>query len=396
MANDQTSGEKTEPATPKRLRQARKQGDVAKSKDVTGTLGLAFSIVLIMFALTQGIDQLAQLTIDSLSVSDTAFDIRFRQFGYAAFGILLSISALILLPIALFGLLLEFLQTGPVFALEKLQPKLENLNPAAGLKKIFSLDNMIELLKNLWRVFVLALIGWLVISSTMGELMQLPVSDPMYIVIAVKTMVIRLLGWTLVVFLFITALDAAYQHHAYAKKMRMSVQDIKKEHKDNEGDPILKGQRRQLQMEWSQESANQASRAASVIVVNPTHIAIAIRYEQKSLPVPVITAKGKDEHARAMRQAANEAFVPVLRNEKLARQLLHDVEEGDPVPRELFDVIAQIILWARQTRNKLDPHLQWSGDTESEHDQAVTAPGEDLSLYPQRVNLFAHRTEQSD
>lgn len=388
MAEDQNSGDKTEPATAKRLRDARKRGDIAKAKDLTSTIGLAFSMVLIAFALGESIEQLASLAINVLSIPATPFDILSRQISRTAIDTFLSISALLLLPIALFGLLLEFLQTGPVFALEKIQPKLENLNPGTGIKKMFSLDNLVELFKNLARTAVLVLVTWFVTKAAIADLMVLPNNDPMFIAASVQSMAFRLFAWTLAVFLFIMALDAAYQHHAYAKKMRMSIRDIKKEHKDNEGDPMLKGQRRQLQQEWSQESANQASRAASVMVVNPTHIAIAIRYDKEDTPVPIITAMGQDESARAMRAAANDACVPVLRNQQLARQLLVDVEVGDPVPRELFDVVAEIILWARQTSYRLDPHQRWNSALAETSDELIVAPGEDLSVYPPTVALF--------
>jgi len=391
LAEDQNSGDKTEPATPKRLRDARKRGDVPKSKDLTSTLGLAFSMVLILFALGQSIEQLANLTIDSLSVKKLPFEVILQQLSQSAISTFLTLSSIILLPIAVFGLLVEFLQTGPIFAFEKTLPKLENLNPAAGIKKMFSMDNFIELIKSIGRAAILSILAWIVISAALGELMSLPFHDPAYIVSAIQSMAIRLFGWTLAVFLFIMALDIAYQQHAYAKKMRMSVREIKKEYKDNEGDPMLKGQRRQLQKEWSQESATNASRAASVLVVNPTHIAIAIRYDKENTPVPTITAKGQDENARAMRDAANEAHVPVIRNQQLARQLLADVDEGDPVPRELFDIVAQVILWARQTKEKLDPLKRWQSAESARYVKAVEAPGEDLSVYPPSLELFGQR-----
>ncbi|MBX2884908.1 MAG: type III secretion system export apparatus subunit SctU [Granulosicoccus sp.] len=390
MAKDDGSGEKTEEATPKRLRDARKRGDVAKSRDLTGTLGLAFAMVLIAFALGQGIERLADLTIDAMSIPDLPFEVAAQQLSNSAVSTFLILSTVILLPIAIVGMLVEFLQTGPIFALEKIQPKLENLNPVAGVQRMFSLDNFVELLKSLGKTAVLGIIAWFVIKGAIAELALLPANEPMLILPAVWSMAVRLFGWTLGIFLAIMALDLAYQRHSYAKKMRMSIRDIKKEHKDNEGDPQLKGQRRQLQQEWSQESANNASRTASVMVVNPTHIAIAIRYDKEELPVPIVTAKGEDEQARSMRDAANEACVPVLRNQAVARQLLADVDEGDPVPRELFDVVAEIIMWARQTKDRLDPHQRWRNN-ESTPKKPLKAPGEDLSVYPPELELFAHR-----
>ena len=390
MSDEQNTGEKTEPATPKSLRDARKRGDVAKSREMSGTLGLAFITVLIVFTLGQSVERLASLTIDAITYHQLPFDVLLQKVSEEAVSAFLVLSAIILLPVALFGLLIEFLQTGPIFAMEKIQPKLSNLDPAAGIKKMFSLDNFVELMKTLAKTLVLGIIAWFSITAAIGQLAQLPAGQPLLIIDAVASMLVKLFGWTLGVFMGITALDTAYQHHAYAKKMRMSIADIKKEHKDNEGDPMLKGQRRQLQQEWSQETSSQAARSASVLVVNPTHIAIAIRYDKEELPIPIVTAKAQDEKARAMRDAASEAFVPVLRNQQLARQLLSDVDEGDAVPRELFDMVAEIILWAKQTQEKLNPHSQWlSGNTQ--RTTPLQAPGEDLSVYPPELELFTHQ-----
>lgn len=387
MSQGQGSGEKTEPATPKRLREARKKGDVAKSKDVSGTLGFAFITTLIFMAMGHISDQLGELIISAIQFIDAPFAMASQQLGMMALYSFLMVSALVLLPVALFGMLVEFLQTGPVFAMDKLTPKLSNLNPGSGIKKMFSMDNLVELIKSTGKTLILGVIAWLTIGNSLNQLVLLPSGNVPSIISAISHMIIELLGWTLGIFLIFMAMDAAYQHHAYAKKMRMSVQDIKKEHKDNEGDPQLKGQRRQLQQEWSQESATQAARQASVLVVNPTHIAIAIRYDKYDTPVPIVSAKGEDENARAMRDAANESNVPVLRNQPLARQLLADVDEGDVVPRELFDIVAQVILWARHTAEKMDPnqHLRHYG---SPSQQPPDAPGEDLTHYPASINLF--------
>lgn len=379
MANDQNSGDKTEPATAKRLRDARKRGDVPKSKDLTGTLGLAFSLVLIVFAMAQGVERLAALFDVALRITDQPFRVQLLETSDAAISTFLLLSALILLPIAAFGMLVEFLQTGPILALEKIQPKLENLDPAAGVKKMFSMDNFVELLKSIGKTVILLTIAWLVIDSAMIDLVSLPANQPMAIVAAVQSLGFNLLGWTLGVFLIIMAMDVSYQQYSYAKKMRMSIRDIKQEHKDNEGDPMMKGQRRQLQQEWAQESGTQAARSASVLVVNPTHIAIAILYDKEDNPVPTVTAKGQDEHARSMRDAANEANVPVLRNQALARQLLADVDEGDVVPRELFDIVAEVISWARGTREHIE-HRRAA--------PAVPAAGEDLTRYPPGLDYF--------
>ena len=381
MAKQDDSGDKTENATPKRLRDARKRGDVAKSRDVTNTLGLAFTLALFALVMGNGIERLAALTLDALASPGQDFATALGEIGGTALEAFLVLSAIVLLPIAAFGLLVEFLQSGPIFALEKVKPDLENVNPTAGVKRMFSLDNFVEVIKSIAKTAILFAIVWFVVGTLLDELMWLPVNGAGALVDATGELLLRLLGWTLGIFLLITALDAAYQQHSYAKKMRMSLRDIRQEHKDSEGDPQVKGQRREMHREFAEESASEAARSSTVLVVNPTHVAVAILYDRETQPVPMISAMAEAPLAGTMRRAAAEAHVPVLRNERLARTLLADVEEGDLIPPGLFDVVAEVILWATRTREAIARDL---GDAPlwEESEPADAPPGEDLTEYP--------------
>jgi flagellar biosynthesis protein FlhB len=161
--------------------------------------------------------------------------------------------------------------------------------------------------------------------------------------------------------------------------MRMSIRDIKQEMKESEGDPYIKAQRKQLHQEWSQRNQQNAARGAAALIVNPTHIAIAIEYDRETCPVPMISAKGEDHVARGMREAAEEAGVPIVRNVPLARDLLARGEIGEIIPSDVFDAIAEVILWAREVRKELDADRR--GEPESTR-RRIVAPGEDLTRYP--------------
>ena len=387
MAKDE-GGDKTEKATPKRIRDARKKGDVAKSKDLTSTLGLAFTMALFALAVGGAMTRVAGLVVDSLSAPLRPFELAFGELGAEAVSVLLTVSAIVLLPIAAFGLLVEFLQAGPIFALEKVKPNLEHLNPASGVKKMFSLDNFVEVLKSIAKTAILFAVVYLVCANVMDELAWLPANGPGALVDAARELLVRLFGWTLGIFLLIMALDASYQQHSYAKKMRMSVRDIRQEGKDSEGDPMVKGQRRQMHKEFAEESASEAARSATVLVVNPTHVAVAILYDAEEQPVPLVTAVAEDDGALAMRRAAAERHVPVLRNERLARTLLADVEEGDLVPASLFDVVAEVILWAKATSENI---ARDRGRTPpwTPVPAAGEPPGEDLTEYPPESGPWA-------
>ncbi len=379
MSDKNNSGDKTEKPTPKRLKDARKKGDVSKSKDVSSTVVMILWIVLLgatSFYIIDRISNLLSQTFSAIGANDN-FLYALRHFGYEAFVTLLQISLILIIPTALFGVLVEFLQAGPVITLEKIKPKMEHLNPASGLKRMFSLDNLVEVFKSIFKTALLFMIGWLIIRSFIPDLAKLPESITPYIGKTLWSIVLLLIIWTVGIFSLVAILDAGYQRFSYTKKLRMSMRDIKQEFKENEGDPMIKQQRRQAHQEWSQQGAMDAARSANVIVVNPTHLAIALDYDREKTPVPTVSAKGEDHVARAMREAAEEAQVPILRNEDLARSLYADVEEGDIIPSDMFDVVAEVILWSKQVR------LQLHGESNSDASDNYEPPGEDLTRYPE-------------
>ena len=378
---DNDGGDKTEKPTPKRLRDARKKGEVPKSKEIGTTFGLIFAMVVLWLFFGYAFDRLASLMITALAAADKDFYSALRTLASETFRTGLLLSSFVLIPIMLFAVFLEFLQTGPVMTIEKMKPKMSHLNPAEGLKRMFSADNLVELVKSILKTALLFIIVWVAISGALTDIVLLAKSSPLAILSSVQHLGIRMFGWTSVAFILLTAADTGYQHYSFNKKMKMSKRDIKQEYKDTEGDPMLKGHRRQLAQEWAQEGATQAAGSANVLVVNPTHVAIAIQYDGKEVKVPTITGRGEDEIARAMREAAEYAGVPILRNERLARTLLIERNEDNLVPKELFDIVAEVILWARAVKEKID-HDSIYNQAQQTADENRPAPGEDLTRYP--------------
>ncbi len=382
MADKNDGGDKTEKPTPKRLKDARKKGNVPKSKDITNTVVLILWIALFGLGAGYASDRLVSLFDATLKAPGTEGDFSYQliAMGEAALDIFLLISAAILIPIAAFGTLVEFLQAGPVLSFEKIKPKMENLNPASGLKRMFSMDNLVELLKHVIKTALLFLIAWLVFTSFSADIALLPLSTPGAIGTSLWTIMLQIMLWTVGIFMLVALLDAGYQKHSFIKKLRMSQRDIKQELKDTEGDPMIKQKRREAHQEWSQQSAMQSARNANVLVVNPTHVAIALDYDRELSPVPVVSAKGEDHVARAMREAAEEEGVPILRNVDLARELLANADEGDLIPQDLFDIIAEVILWAREVQETVEKQKQ--GMEEPAPQGRFAPPGEDLTHYP--------------
>ena len=354
MSQQDDSGDKTEQPTHKKLQDARKKGQVPKSKDVTSTVELLVWFALSLLAVGWATLELKSLMAQMLQLLHQPFANAAPQLVAAALKTLVALTAALLLPVAAIGLLTEYLQAGPVWSLEKIKPKLENLNPVEGVKKMFTLDSLVELLKAIAKTVALGLIGWLAIKALLPQLALLPLSTrPELLGNALWEAARPVLVWTVVLFALLALLDGVYQRFSFTKRMRMSLRDIRQEMKDAEGDPHTKQQRKQLQEEWSQRGATQAAASANVLVVNPTHVAIAIDYDRQHCPVPTIAAKGEDHVARAMREAAEAAGVPVVRNVPLARDLLARGEVGELIPQDLFDVIAEVVLWAREVREEL-------------------------------------------
>jgi type III secretion protein U len=385
MASDNDSGDKTEKPTPKRLKDARKKGDVPKSRDVSSTAGLVLWLLLAAMATGFAMSRIAAL-YDQLFATigqgwtEDGFVLAVRSVGWQAAELLLMLSALLLIPAAAVGLLAEFLQAGPVLTFEKITPKLDKMNPVEGVKRMFSMDNLIEVLKGVAKAAILLFIGFLAAKAALPQIVALaraPSVSAGAVLPLISSLTVKVLSWSVAALALVSILDLAYQRHSFEKKMRMSIRDIKKEMKDSEGDPHVKHQRKQVHHEWSQRNNAQAARNATVLLVNPTHVAIAIEYDRETTPVPVISAKGEDEVARAMREAAAEAGVPIVRNIPLARDLLARGEVGEIVPADLFDIIAEVILWAREVRTQME--AERNGDVPPARRRI--APGEDLTRY---------------
>jgi len=373
-------GSKTELPTAKRLRDARKKGDVSKSPDVGITLGFLFAVLLLWLVFDMLVAEIMSLTSHIIQSPGQDFIVSLRRLGGEAIDVFIRVTALVVIPLALFGLLIEFLVVGPVFTADKFSPKLSHLNPVEGVKRMFGMDNLVELLKSVLKTALLVLISVFVVKSAIGDLVLLPSSSPDYVVEGLWYLLVRIFGYATALFMLLMFFDSVYQKNSFINKMKMSIRDIRDEYKSMEGDPTMKGARQNLAQEWANEGPTQAARDANVLVVNPIHVAIAIRYDAEETKLPMITGRGEEATARAMRDAAAEAGVPVLRNEKLARSLLATDEVEEFVPKEFFEIIAEVILWAKQVSEQL------SDNAKAENLKVeMPAPGEDLTTYHRQL-----------
>ena len=357
MAQKDQGADKTEKPTPKRIRDARKEGNVSKSRELTATvltLGWLVAAWLLMGFMYSRISELFNQSLDAMQLP---FREALLETAGVAFQTLLWLSLPFLAMALLLGVAVEFMQVGPIATMKKLTPNLEKMNPVEGIKKMFSMDNLVELIKSIIKSAALLGIGFYVLWKMMPDLLLLPHGVPAQMGSAVWHAITRIVIWTIVVFFFVSALDVWYQKFSYTKQLRMSRRDIKQEVKENEGDPYIKSRRRQLHQEWAQQNMLSAVRGANVVVTNPTHIAVALQYEMGVTDLPVVVAKGEGALAEQIKQAAEEAGVPILQNVPLARGINEKVALDDYVDSEFFDAVAEVLFWAESVQRARADHL---------------------------------------
>ena len=348
------SADQTEKPTSKRLRDARKDGEVHRSQELSSNvvvlLWLALAAMVAPYWFQHIADGFDGLFIDIAATGGAVDAPRLYAAALRAGLLLLSAVLPLMLAAALAGLAIEFLQVGALFAPKRLAPKMERLNPVEGLQRMFSQENWIEGVKALFKSAALILIVLVVLRAMLPEYLKLPLSQPAELLHALWRGLMWIGIWVVFVFFFVSALDVSYQRYVFMKNLRMSKRDIRDELKNNEGDPMMKGRRRQLHQEWSQQNMLAAVRRASVVVVNPTHVAVALHYEPGETDLPMVVAKGEDYDAQLIRDAAQQAGVPILQNVELARGLNDKIALDEYISGEFFEAVAEVLRWAESLR----------------------------------------------
>jgi type III secretion protein U len=348
--NDDSTGEKTEQPTQKRLRDAHRDGDVAKSTDLSHTATtLVWALLLLGFTgyAASRVSALLEYVWTQVDLSSPNV---LRDAGWVAGKTLVELCVIPLGIAGFCGVLVEFLQSGGVFAPKRIAFQLSRLNPANGVKRLFSLDNLFEIGKSLVKTALLAALIALLARHYLPDILRLPDAGIEAYAGFDRRVILTLLAGIVVLFTFVSIADRLYQNYSHRKRLRMSKDEVKRERKEEHGDPHVRGQRQRLQRQLATQNARQAAREATALVVNPTHIAIAILYEPEQTAIPLITAKGEGNLAQLMRREAEDAGVPVIRDVPLARALSYYGEEDDFIPEDYFEAVAEIIAWAERVR----------------------------------------------
>lgn len=344
--------EKTEQPTPKRLRDAREKGDVCKGQDVASA---ATVLAIAFYAVVRGDSIFATLSAMMTATFD-AMHLPFREALSKCVGIVVDGSVAIVLPIVVLvmGVALASLlaQTGFLFAPKAAAPKLENLSPAKWFRKVFSMKNLFELVKNIVKVMILGAVVWYVLSRHAPDLFRAPEGG----IGAAWALIGEALGELLLIsagaFAVVAAIDYLYQRYKWNTEHMMSMEEVKREYKEDEGDPEIKSRRKQLHRELLNQNTLGNVRKAKVLVTNPTHFAVAIDYEKDRTPLPVILAKGEGELARRMIEVAEEEGIPVMRNVPLARALYAEGTENAYIPKDLLAPVAEVLRWVESLNRR--------------------------------------------
>ena len=357
FAQDGPGGEKTEEATPKKLQDARKEGQVARSVELVNGLSLlAAFLCLKLFGgfIAKGFVECFDVFMKKIpTFAEQEFNIA------AALGIFLEavlITAKCVLPVVAACMVIGFLGNALQFSWQvtgkPLMPKFNKLNPISGFKKMFSADKLFELLKSVLKIGMIMIIVYNAVKDKWGMLLNLYDISFNTALVGVYNTVLNLAIELSALFLVIGIADFIYQKMKFAKEMRMTKQEIKDEFKQSEGDPQIKGQIRQKMREASRRRMMQELPTADVVITNPTHFAVAVRYNREQDDAPVIVAKGADYVAQTIKEKAAEYDIVIVENKPLARMLYFNVEIGEQIPPELYQMVADVLVYVYKVKNR--------------------------------------------
>ncbi|CDE93119.1 TPA: flagellar biosynthesis protein FlhB [Candidatus Gastranaerophilales bacterium HUM_6] len=346
-------------ATPRKLEQARKEGQVVKSKDFSTAVSL-----LILFSVIFGLapfiwNQIVQVfTLLYEQIPNTHTE----QIGYMyILTIAIKGAALIIGPILaiawLVAVLADFVQVGPLVAIAPLMPKLDKLNPTKYFKNIMSIKTLFELFKNIVKVLILGYIGWAVYKDHIESILMLASVDNNFaVMIEFGKLITEFIFKACIAFLIIAAADYGVTKWKFLKDQKMSFKEIKDEYKNSEGDPNVKAALRQRRMQMLQQGAMDAVPTADFVVTNPTHVACALKYVAEEMDSPMLIAKGTELIAKKIIGIAKEHNVPVIENPPVARALFKMVDINQPIPPELYKAVAEILMFVYKMKRKNTPN----------------------------------------
>lgn len=361
FAKEGMGGEKTEPATAKKLQDARKEGQVAKSREIANGLGLLALFLVLKLWVGNMSEQL--LSLFSKTYNNIPEVVTFWH-GFMptndtriVFQNMMLDTVIICAPILIVGVIVAFLsdvaQVGWKPTGKPMQPKFSKINPISGFKRIFSVNSVVELIKSLLKIGLIVYICYSYLKDK-WPLLYILYDMPLMQAIGLAAETVTDLGIRIsIVYMVIALADFVYQKVKFSQDMRMTKQEIKEEYKQQEGDPQIKGKIRQKMREVSQRRMMQNLPQADVVITNPTHYAVAIKYDPEVADAPLVIAKGEDYLAARIKEIAKENKIEIVENKPLARMLYANVDVGQAVPPELYQAVAEVLAFVYKLQGKI-------------------------------------------
>jgi type III secretion protein U len=339
--------EKTEKATPKKLRDARKKGQVAKSQDFPSALTFVVSISTTLALSGYLFQQLSSYIIVTFKSISGNLDLQNTapSYLYQAINVIYNTSLPIAIFTAIVGVMTCFLIVGPLFSLEAMKPNLKKLNPIDNIKNMFKFKTVFELLKSILKIAGAIILIYTVVINSLPEIIStvtMPVLGAAYVFNDFLVKVVIRVG---IFFLVIAIFDLIYQKKNFEKEMKMEKFEVKQEYKDTEGDPHIKSKRRQTAHEIAYQEGPAAVKRAKAVITNPVHIAVAVMYESETEPAPRIVTMGKGTMADLIIKEAMNYNVPIMRNVALAQTLFENGEINNYIPEDTYQAVAEILRW---------------------------------------------------
>lgn len=349
------AGEKTEEPTPHRLREARERGQVAKSREITTAFLMLLSYFLFRYI---GEFMWTELMGTAKAILGQIPNATNFSLSFAAYILVLGARgiAFVVLPIAgvafIAAFLAEALQTGFVFAADPLSPKIERISPLEGFKRIFSLQGLVELVKSLIKIFIVFYIAWSAAKEDLPYVVMLMDGQPWDAIVLGGSIAYKIAIRVGIVYVGVAILDYLYRRWEYMRNLKMTRQEIKEEYKRLEGDPLIKQRMRDLQRQVAQQRMMSAVPQADVVVTNPTHVAVALKYETQNMKAPLLLAKGERIVAEEIKSIAEEHEIPIVENEPLARSVYRMTKVGQEIPPTLYQAVAEVLAFVYKKRRE--------------------------------------------
>ncbi|VXC27965.1 Flagellar biosynthetic protein FlhB [Pseudomonas sp. 8AS] len=364
MSEQNSSQDKSEEASQQKLKKSREEGQVARSKDLATTVSLLVTLLVLKFSgdyFLAGLQQSFRLSYLDLSRGEMSLDDLDLIISHNLMLLMHLLAPLLITPLLV--CVFALVPGGWVFASKNFSFRAEKLNPLKGLKRIFSLQNFSELGKSLLKIVLLGVIAWWLIGETFPQLLALQRGDIHSAIVGTLSLSLDLAISLLLVFILFSLIDIPLQRFFHLKQLRMTKQELREEHKNQEGRPEVKARIKQLQRQLLHRQIGKVIKDADVVIVNPQHYAVALRYDMKKAQAPFVIARGIDETALFIRQLASKHGLEVLELPPLARAIYFSTQVNQQIPNALFKAVAQVLTYVlqlkayRQGRRRSQPQL---------------------------------------